>query len=151
MPAPMAKRKRDNEEWRIQSDFFRWWRWTAKDLGVWHGLMFHIPNGSLLGDDKISRAIRAKMLKLAGVVNGVVDCFLAVPIHFKNGDEQSPDGYYGGLWIEFKKPSQRDLKNGGLSDAQQEFIGYLTARGYSCHVCYTWQEARDVTLNYLGK
>ncbi len=144
LPPPLPRKKRDNEEWRIQSDFFSWWRSAAAGLGVWPGLFFHVPNGSMLGDTKKGRMIRAKMLKDAGMVSGVPDCFLAVP---------KEDRYYGvhrgGLYIEFKKPSERTKKNGGLSDAQQEFIYYAMVGSYSCHVCYSWEEAKAVTLDYL--
>lgn len=153
LPAPEPRKKRDNEEWRIQSNFFTWWRSAAKDLGVWPGLLYHIPNGSMLGDTKKGRMIRAKMLKSSGMVSGVVDCFLAVPRATCSPSETSVvialASVKSGLYIEFKKPSQRTVKNGGLSDAQQEFLGYAMARGYACHVCYSWEEARDVTTNYL--
>jgi hypothetical protein len=144
VPAPPKRKVRDNEEWRIQSAFFRWWRASAQGLGVWPGLLYHVPNGSMLGDDSKSRAIRAKMLAQAGVVNGVVDCFLAVP-----KEDRYHGIHRGGMYFEFKKPSQRTKKNGGLSDAQHEFLSYAMARGYACHVCYSWEEARDVVVNYL--
>lgn len=135
---PTAKKRRKNEEWRIQSFFFRWWRSAAKGLGVWPGCCYHVPNGSLLGDDKQSRTIRARMLMLAGMVPGVPDVYLGVA-----------RGKWAGLYVEFKKPSVRNHKNGGCSDEQQEFIAYALAHGYHCVVCYSWEEARDAVVEYL--
>ena len=136
---PTPKKKRKNEEWKLQSLFFRWWRASAKDLGVWPGMCYHIPNGSLLGDDKQSRTIRARMLMLAGMVSGVPDVFLAVK-----------RGRYGGLYIEFKKPGVRTHKNGGCSDEQMEFLAYAMAHDYHCVVCYSWEEGRDAVVGYLA-
>ncbi len=149
LPAPLPRKKRDNEEWRIQSDFFSWWRNTAPGLKIWPGLLFHVPNGSMLGDTKQGRIIRAKMLKSAGMVSGVVDCFLSVPVQVKTPHLITPSRWLHGCYIEFKKPLVRTMAQGGLSDAQQEFIGYAMGRGYACHVCYSWEEARDVVLDYL--
>jgi hypothetical protein len=135
---PTPKKKRKNEEWRLQSFFFRWWRASAKGLGVWPGCCYHIPNGSMLGDDANSRVIRARMLALAGVETGVVDVFLMVP-----------RGKWHGMYVEFKKPGVRNHKNGGCTDEQVEFLAYATANGYHCVVCYSWEEGRDAVVKYL--
>jgi hypothetical protein len=140
MPAPVPRKKRDNEEWRIQTDFFNWWRAAAPGLKVWPGCLWHIPNGSMLGDDKHSRMIRARMLMLAGMWSGVVDTFLMYQV--------AP---WGGCFIEFKKPGVRNHKNGGLSDAQVEFVSQALAHNYQVRVAYSWEEGRDYTLEYLKK
>lgn len=144
VPVGVPRRKRDNEEWRIQADFFRWWRATAPGLKVWPGCMWHIPNGSMLGDDKKSRMIRSRMLTLSGMVNGVLDTFLM---------HSAPNavGKWNGLFVEFKKPSVRTHKNGGLSDDQVEFAAQALAHGYQCRVAYSWEEGRDAVLEYLNK
>lgn len=152
LPPPIPRKKRDNEEWRIQCAFFSWWEAAAKGLGVWPGLCYHIPNSSFLSGSREERAKRGRWSSMAGVKTGVVDVFLAVPGGEIACDHIRNEALYGkrhGLYIEFKKPSERTKKNGGLSDAQQEFLGYAMARGYSCHVCYSWEEAKAVTLNYL--
>lgn len=134
LPAPKARKKRDNEEWRIQASFFQWWAVTAKTHRIAECLFFHIPNGSILGNFASERAIRGRMLKLAGVRTGVADCFLSVP-----------SGKFHGLYIEFKKPG------GKPSAAQQEFLGFALARGYSCHICESQAMACAVTLDYLSE
>jgi hypothetical protein len=146
VPAAPPKRKRDNEEWRIQCAFFRWWWSAAKRLGVWPGLCFHIPNSSFLSGTKSERQRRGQWANMAGVTTGVPDVFLAVPGSTKVDDLVLT---YAGLWIEFKKPSERTKKNGGLSDSQQEFLAYAIARGYHCEVAYSWEEGRDHVLKYL--
>lgn len=148
LPPPAPRKKRDNEEWEIQRDFITWWRATCRMLGVWEKMLYHIPNGSMLGDNKQARIIRANMLALAGVQPGVPDIFLAVPKEFRN--IQSERIFVAGLYIEFKTPKWRNRKNGGLSDAQMDFFGFAFARGYHCRVAYSWEEGRDAVLEYLN-
>jgi hypothetical protein len=145
VPAP-DRRKRDNEEWRIQSDFFRWWREAAPGLRIWPGCLWHVPNGSMLGDSKKSRVIRSRMLTLAGMWNGVVDTFLMHPVPRPTGLS-----YWHGCFIEFKKPGVRNHKDGGLSPEQVEFINHALAHDYQCRVAYSWEEGRDAVLGYLGE
>lgn len=156
VPAAPPRKKRDNEEWRIQCAFFRWWWSAAKGLGVWPSLCFHIPNSSFLSGTKTERQRRGQWANMAGVTAGVPDVFLAVPMKYEQRPEGSPwpatqTIYRGGLYLEFKKPSERTKKNGGLSDAQQEFMAYAMARGYHCEVAYSWEEGRDRVLKYLRK
>jgi hypothetical protein len=133
---PVPKPRRKNEEWEIQSAFFA--RWRSASLGVWHGLMFHVPNGSVLGSFVKERVIRAKMLALAGVKNGVCDCFLS-----------AARGRWHGMYVEFKRPSERNKHNGGCSDDQVEFMAYAMGGGYKCIVAYSVDEAWDAVTNYL--
>lgn len=149
LPPPVPRKKRNNEEWEIQRDFISWWRSECCSLGVWEKLLYHIPNGSMLGDHKQARIIRAEMLRLAGVQPGVPDCFLAVP-RISGGGPNIEARYFPGLYIEFKAPKWRERRNGGLSCAQQEFISYALARGYQCRVCYSWEEGRDAVVEYLN-
>ncbi len=151
-PPPAPKKKRNNEEWEIQRDFFNWWRSSCKGLGIFEGKCYHIPNGSMLGDNKKARVIRAKMLAQAGVMPGVCDVFLGVPMEWRpSKTECTAARDWSGLYIEFKAPKWRARKNGGLSDAQQEFISYALASGYQCAVCYSWEEGRDAVMKYLDK
>jgi len=143
-PEPKVRKKRDNEEWRIQSNFFRWWRGTAPSLKIWPGCMWHIPNGSMLGDTKQARIIRSRMLTLSGMWSGVVDTFLMYPVN-------ETAFWWHGCFVEFKKPGVRNHKNGGLSDEQVEFCAQALAHNYQCRVAYSWEEGRDAVLGYLGK
>ena len=94
--------------------------------------MHAIPNGG-------SRdAATAGRLKAEGVRAGVWDAFLPV----------AKDNWHG-LYLEFKKPSRRSERNGGLSPVQHEFGLFVHSQGYKTAVVYTWQEALKDTLNYL--
>lgn len=89
-------------------------------------LMHHIPNG---GKRAKTTAVR---LKKEGVVAGVSDVFLPV----------ARSGYHG-LYIEMK------AKGGKLSDNQKWWIKATMDQGYKSIVCFGWEEARDVIVEYL--
>ena len=122
LPPPEPKKKRDNEEFRVQSAFTALWRANCRQLGIAQCLAFHIPNGSVMGSgnaewQKKERAIRGRLQKLAGVEDGVVDYFISVP-----------RGIWHGYYIEFKRP-------GGEPTPEQEmFMGFATSQGYKCDV-----------------
>ena len=100
--------------------------------------MFAIPNGAYTFR-KLDRNGRwyssvAKKLVREGLKKGVPDIFLAVP-----------RGKYHGLFIELKFGQNR------LTPEQIEWFKLLTWQGYRCVVCYGWQEASQVILDYLEK
>lgn len=96
-------------------------------------LMFAIPNGG-------ARHIAvAKKLKAEGVKAGVPDIFLPVP------RENTRYSVAYGLFIEMKKPG------GKIGKRQMPWIDALYKQGYACEICYGWEEAKDVIINYLGK
>lgn len=138
LPPPEPKKKRDNEEFRVQSAFTALWRANCMKLGIAQCLAFHIPNGSVMGSgnsewQKKERAIRGRLQKLAGVEDGVVDYFVSVP-----------RGIWHGFYIEFKKP-------GGVASPEQElFMGFATAQGYKCEVHTNAIEAWASLLRYLN-
>jgi len=108
--------------------------WAALSVGKYPQLkwMFAIPNGGL-------RDIRtATNLKAEGVKAGVPDIFLPV-FHWSVGEA----GGYPGLFIEMKVGKNKTSKE------QNEWIEALEKEGYICKVCYSWEEARDVLINYL--
>lgn len=94
----------------------------------------HIPNG---GE---RNPIVASRLKASGAKKGVWDLFLPAPC-----------GIYHGLYIEMKKPAERKHKQGGLSDEQVKFGLAAHEQGYKTYVCYTWEEALTVVLDYVSK
>lgn len=135
LPPPTKKRK--NPEFRIQCEFVKLWRKNCASLGIAAALGFHVPNGSVMGGgsaewQKKERSIRGRLQKLAGVEDGVCDWILLVP-----------SGKWHGLLFEFKAP------NGVVSDAQQKFMGFATARGYRCELHTDANEAWASLLNYL--
>ena len=88
--------------------------------------MFAIPNGGARDPRTGAR------LKMTGVKPGVPDTFLPVPF-----------GNYAGLFIEMKKPGDREKKQakGRTSSEQDEYIEFLRAQHYAVAVCYSWEEA----------
>lgn len=112
--------------------------WAALSMGKYPQLrwMFAIPNGGL-------RDMRTAVnLKAEGVKAGVPDVMLpcASASEFKVR--------YAGCFIEMKKEMYRNHKNGGCSDEQIEWIVKLREI-YYVTICYSWEEAKDVLINYL--
>ncbi|MFQ1083773.1 VRR-NUC domain-containing protein [Bordetella trematum] len=91
------------------------------------GRLFHVPNGGQ------RHAVVAAKLKAQGVRAGVPDLFLPVQ---RAGCP--------GLWIEMK------TTKGSLRDSQKDWIAYLDAAGYRVSVCRSFDEARQVLLDYLN-
>lgn len=109
-----------------QAHIFVWAAW-ARNKYPELDLMHHIPNG---GKRSKSEAAR---FKAQGVKAGVPDIFLPCA-----------RGGYHGLYIELKR-----TKGGKLSAAQKEWIDALRGQGYKVIVCYGFDEAREVIINYL--
>lgn len=116
--------------------------WAALNCGQYPALayMFAIPNG-FFG----SAQQKAKM-KAEGLRTGVCDVMLPYavytggPLNFKQ---------YHGCFIEMKIEKYRNHKDGGCSEAQIDFIDFVSRQGYYCKVCYSWIEARDTLISYL--
>lgn len=90
---------------------------------VW---LFAIPNGGLR--DKIT----AGKLKASGVKSGVPD--ICLPIR---------RGSYSGLFIEMKRGKNKPTAE------QKEWINFLPTQGFGVIVCYDWEAARDIIIQYL--
>lgn len=106
-----------------QAHIFAWARGKYPELDLMH----HIPNG---GKRTKSEAAR---FKAQGVKAGVPDIFLPCA-----------RGGYHGLYIELKR-----TKGGKISAAQKEWIDALRGQDYKVIVCYGFDEAREVIINYL--
>ena len=99
-------------------------------------LMFAVPNGGL-------RNVRVgAKLKKEGVKAGVRDIFLPVPR--QKTTYGFGVGWIHGLWIEMKYGKNRPTK------AQKKWLVALEEEGYRVEVCYTFEQARDVIVDYLG-
>lgn len=110
------------------------WAGQSEWRAIFKMLLFAVPNG---GD---RNRIVAGRLKAEGVTSGVHDVLLLV----------SRKGY-NYLSIEMKKPTQRNVKNGGLSDNQILFgTAVSTTGGGLVKVCYTWEEAKQALEEYLN-
>lgn len=89
-------------------------------------IIFAIPNGG------VRHIVTAVKLKSEGVLAGVSDLFLMVP-----------KGEYHGMFIEMK------AKTGKISDSQKEFMAAANSMNYKTAVCYGFDEAKEVIINYL--
>jgi hypothetical protein len=87
--------------------------------------LFHIPNG---GWRHYQTAVR---LKGQGVKRGVPDLFLPFPLP--------------GLWIEMKFGKNK------LTPNQSRWCRELSRAGYHVAVCWSFEEARDVLIDYLER
>jgi hypothetical protein len=89
-------------------------------------LLFAIPNG---GKRHIGVA---RKLKAEGATAGIPDLFMA----------SARNGYHG-LFIELK------TEKGRVSEPQKYWIRLLAAQGFKVEVCYGWDAARVVLIEYL--
>lgn len=97
--------------------------------------LYAIPNGG-----ERNKIVAAK-LKAQGVRAGVLDISLDVARH----------GFHG-LRIELKRPGNVALgqKPGRCSPEQNQRISDLVDDGYKVAVCFGWEPARDVLVEYLS-
>ena len=115
-------------------------------------LCIHIPNGGLRSKRE------AKTLKSLGVVAGMPDIFIAVPrsetsqtILFTPRGPQSKliEHHKHGLFIEFKRKIVAGQPKPRVDTVQKEMIELLAQKGYEAIVCYGFDEARVVALEYM--
>lgn len=116
--------------------------WAADNVGKYPSLkwLHAIPNGGQ------RNVIEAGKLVAAGTRSGVWDIFLPSPMH--TGGPLNFKQFHG-CYVEMKKPERRTHKDGGLRKKQVEFGQYAKNNGYYCKICYSWEEAREVLINYL--
>lgn len=102
--------------------------WAELESGAYPVLqwLYHVPNGGLR-----NKRVAAK-LKACGAKAGVPD--VALPV---------ARGGYIGLWIEMKHGYNKPTKE------QRKWLDMLDAEGHKTAVCYSWEEARDVILEYI--
>ena len=126
--ASAPKARRGNPEYQEQKALFRWSQ-QPQIRGKYPclKLLFHIKNEERSGDARSVAVDRAN-----GVKKGVPDLCLPVP-----------RGGYHGLYIEMKAP------NGRTSPEQDWWLEELRGQGYRASVCYCWEDAAAVILNYL--
>ncbi len=110
--------------------------WAADSVDTYPQLawLFAIPNGGQ------RHVVEATKFVATGLRKGVPDIFL--PYH-------NTFTHYSGCFIEMKIEAKRKAKDGGLSKDQLLWIPALREAGYYVAICYSWEEARDVLINYL--
>jgi hypothetical protein len=91
------------------------------------GLLVHVPNGGLRN---MPEAVR---FKAEGVRKGFPDLLLPVA-----------RGGYHSLAIELKR-----RKHGKISPEQKRWIDSLNEQGYLASVCYGWEDASRMLMEYL--
>ena len=121
----MTKTRRNDEEFRIQSEFYSLIKYYSKTYPLLE-LTFAIPNGG-----KRSHFEGVK-LKAEGVLAGIPD--ICIPI---------PNGDHGALFLEFKTPKGR------LSDKQKTIIPLLREAYNKVEVVRSPKEALSVVAEYL--
>lgn len=98
-------------------------------------LLFAIKNVEKSGSAK-----RGGDAKAEGVKAGVPDLFLPVA---------TQNQLVHGLFIEMKRRVHRTHRNGGCSDEQLKWQAALRDQGYRVEICFGWEDARNVLLDYL--
>ena len=103
--------------------------WIALNIETYPELnrLFHIQNASA------NRSAR-----VVGVKAGVPDLFLPVR-----------NNKYFGLFIELKRPQSDGKRAGKVSKEQDEWITQLLLEGFGVALCYGWEAARDMLIQYL--
>lgn len=94
--------------------------------------MFAIPNGG--------KRKNGWWEKAEGLKKGVHDIFLPIPIHFDADFET----IHHGLFIEMK------FNKNKLTKEQKEFKAAMDAEGYKTVTCWTFEEAKQAIIDYLG-
>lgn len=130
--------------------------WVRANEGLVPGLkwMFHAPNGGLrphkgkiVAGKLVKYSVQAQKLRRMLARQGVVD--LLWPAIYRRyielGDESliQAEGW-NGLAIELKS------KTGSVSPEQREFLTYLEAQGWQCHVCKTSEVAIALIQAYAA-
>lgn len=105
-------------------------RWAAFAEGKYPelALLFHIPN------EGVRTKANGARLKAEGLRAGVPDIMLPVA-----------RGAYHGLFIELKAGKNRP------SDAQERWLAALGGQGYMAVVCWGWESAKNMIINYLDQ
>lgn len=104
-----------------------------------HPLCFSVPNGSVLAGDRQRRAMQMNKLKGEGFTPGVAD------VLFLSGR-----GGYLGLALEFKTVDRANTKNGGLSEAQSEFLEAARMEGFAAEAVYGGDDGIRAMEAYLS-
>lgn len=119
-------RAKNTTEHVEQTALFQWAFYNSRKHPELNNL-YAIPNGAYV------HIKTAKKLQQEGLKAGVPDIFLAVP-----------KGGYHGLYVEMKVAYNKPRIE------QIDWINRLTKSGYVCAVCWSYEDAKEVILEYLG-
>lgn len=134
---PKQRKKRGNEEDITQRTVVSWWSGYHSTVKIPERLLYANVNGAVLGHGKEEyqvkqRQIRGRLLKLAGLRNGVFDLFLAV----------ARKGAHG-LYLELKAGDNDTSKD------QDMFMYDVRDQGYVAVVCWSAEDAINAIKAYL--
>lgn len=127
-PEQIAKESEHSQ----QAAFFCWASMHQSEYPMLR-FMHAVPNGG-----QRHPAVAAK-LRAEGVKPGVADIFLPWPC-----------GRFAGLYLEFKAAKYESKLNGGLSPDQIGFRNFVLSAHYEYKVAYSWLQAVDIVLKYMG-
>ena len=118
----------NNQQGTESAEQMALFRWATLQSGKHPELnaMYHIPNGGM------RHKATAARLKAEGLKAGVPDICLPVPM-----------GKYAGLYVELKVGKNKPTK------LQQEWLDTLASYGHKAVVCYGWEDAMKVILDYI--
>lgn len=125
-----------------QANFFTWLAMTYPTI---REIAFAIPNGGFRHSREAAR------LKAQGVLKGVPDIFIALPITIKiqTGEYIFQYKHYHGVFIEMKAPIVAGKPKPVVSKSQKERIALLEKAGYFCPIAYGWLEAKQYLEWYV--
>lgn len=107
--------------------------WFDRAFPKYRGRLFSIPNGAHLAGNTGYRVRQINKLKAEGLRAGVPDLMLPVVTQ-----------RHAGLFIEMKRE-----KGSRTSQAQKEWIKYLSGAGYKALICKGTDEAIEAIKGYL--
>jgi hypothetical protein len=118
-----------------QAAYFGWAHFHRHGTHRLGDFAFAVPNGSFLAGNTAKRAIQGAALRRQGVRKGVPDVCLPIPV--------KP---WHGLFLEFKRIGAAKPQPG---DDQAVWHARLRSMGYYVAVVFGFEQAKDVTLEYL--
>lgn len=117
-----------------QETYFNWLLYQRYGNHRVSDFAFAVPNGGyVLPGTPVQRSIYGKAMVRQGLRKGVPDVFIEIPV--------KP---YHGLRIEFKR-----IGGASPGDDQSMWHARLRSQGYYVAVCYGFEQAKAVTLEYL--
>lgn len=130
--ARKKRAKSKNAEHYEQRTLIQWAQLNERAIPALANL-YAVPNGGK------RNPATASILKAEGVKAGVPDLYLAWPTRGKDNRIELP-----GLYIEMKAGT------GKPSPSQLEWRHRLIAAGYRYVLCFTWAQAANSIIEYLG-
>lgn len=132
-PPDLAKNAEEtNSEHAHQTALFAFFR-THRELYPETKWLFAIPSGGHRSKSQ------AAILKAEGLKAGIPDMCLAIR-----------RGTWPCLWIELKIPAKDGKREGRVSDEQKMWLGHFKSQGMATMVCYGWEHAKDIIIQYLN-